>query len=174
MAKPFRCNTYKKRGGPLTIPRCCRHQSQSLPALSVTGACEPAGMYLSILSFQLSTVDCQPPMHRLLTPPSVPLQPNALGATIGIGTRNLRDPGKQLLSPRCLRLQRGHREQSDDVPGHPGSVGVASRAWVQRSKVGPQQGGPSNPSVQDGEFFTASGKDADKCRAGKACSVRLG
>src|SRR5229473_3708057 len=43
---------------------------------------------------------------------------------------------------------------------HPDSVGVASRssydrtrkkAWVHRSNVGPQQGGPSNFSVQDGE-----------------------
>src|SRR6266481_3572818 len=44
---------------------------------------------------------------------------------------------------------------------HPDSVGVASRssydrtrkkAWVHRSNVGPQQGGPSNSSVQDGEY----------------------
>ncbi len=151
----------KTEGGRSPSPGCCRHQSQSLPAFSVTGACEPAGMYLSILSFQLSTVNCQPPMHRLLTPPSVPLQPDPLGATIGIGTSNLCNPGKQLLSPRCLRLERGHREQSDDVPGHPGSVGVASRAWVRRSRVGPQQGGPNSSSVQDGKCFTSSGKDAD-------------
>ena len=111
---------------------------------------------------------------RPLDVPPVPLQLNALGATIGNGTRNLRHPGKQPLSPRCLRVERGHREQFDDVPGHPGSVGVASRAWVHRSKVGPQQGGPSNPSAQDGESFTASGKGAGKCRAGKAGSVRLG
>src|SRR5258708_20055938 len=92
----------KTEGGRSPSPGCCRHQSQSLPALSVTGACEPAGMYLSILSFQLSTLDCQPPMHRLLTPPSVPFQPNALGPTIGIGTRTLRDPGNQLLPPPFL------------------------------------------------------------------------
>ena len=49
--------------------------------------------------------------------PSVPLQPNVLGATIGIGTRNLQDPGKQLRSPRCLRLESGHREPFDHVPG---------------------------------------------------------
>src|SRR6267143_4275549 len=37
-------------------------------------------------------------------------------------------------------------------------VPFASRAWVHRSKVGSQQGGPQ----------PASGKDAGKCRAGKA------
>jgi len=30
-------------------------------------------------------------------------------------------------------------------------VPFASRAWVHRSNVGPQQGGPSNPFAQDGE-----------------------
>ncbi len=91
----------------------------------------------------------------------VPLQPDALGATMSEGAGILHAPGKQLCSPRCLRLERGHREQSDKVPGHPGSVGVASRAWVQRSRVGPQQGGPNSSSVQDGKCFTSSGKDAD-------------
>src|SRR6267154_6570644 len=37
--------------------------------------------------------------------PSVPLQPNALGATIGKVARILQDPGKQLRSPRCLRIR---------------------------------------------------------------------
>jgi len=37
--------------------------------------------------------------------PSVPLRPNALGATIGKVARILHDPGKQLRSPRCLRLR---------------------------------------------------------------------
>src|SRR5713226_8388949 len=43
-------------------------------------------------------------------------------------------------------------------------VPFASRAWVHRSKVGPQQGGPSNSSVRDGKLN----------RVGKAGSVRLG
>src|SRR5260370_13766938 len=43
-------------------------------------------------------------------------------------------------------------------------VPFASRAWVQRSKVGPQQGGPSSSSVRDGKLN----------RVGKAGSVRLG
>ncbi len=100
------------------------------------------------------------------------------------GARNLHDPRKQLRSPRCLRILSGHREPFDDVPDHtPDPVGVASRslgdrtrkkAWVHRSNVGPQQGGPSNSSVQEGECSTASGKDAGKRRAGKAGSVRLG
>ena len=35
----------------------------------------------------------------------VPLRPNAFGATIPKGTRFLYDPGKQLRSPRCLRIR---------------------------------------------------------------------
>jgi hypothetical protein len=35
----------------------------------------------------------------------VPLRPNAFGATIRKGTRFLYHPGKQLRSPRCLRLR---------------------------------------------------------------------
>jgi hypothetical protein len=42
--------------------------------------------------------------------PHVPLRPNAFGATIPKGTRILHVPGKQLRSPRCLRLVSGHRE----------------------------------------------------------------
>ena len=57
---------------------------------------------------------------------SVPLQPNAFGATIRKGTRFLHDPRKQLRSPRCLRIVSGHREPFDGVPGYPDSVGVAS------------------------------------------------
>ena len=45
----------------------------------------------------------------LLLTPSVPLRPEALGATMGEGARNLHDPGKQLRSPRCLRIVSGHR-----------------------------------------------------------------
>jgi len=37
--------------------------------------------------------------------PPVPLQRKAFGATICKGTGFLRDPGKQLRSPRCLRLR---------------------------------------------------------------------
>ncbi len=43
-------------------------------------------------------------------------------------------------------------------------VPFGSRAWVHGSNGGPQQGGPSNPSAQDGGLN----------RAGKAGSVRLG
>ena len=45
----------------------------------------------------------------LLLTPSVPLRPEVLGATMGKGARNLYDPGKQLRSPRCLRIVSGHR-----------------------------------------------------------------
>src|SRR6266849_10373038 len=37
--------------------------------------------------------------------PSIPLQQKAFGATIGKGTGFLLDPGKQLRSPRCLRVR---------------------------------------------------------------------
>ena len=46
----------------------------------------------------------------------VPLQRTHLGATIGKGVRNVRHPGKQLRSPRCLRIVSGHR-------------GLFERAW---------------------------------------------
>lgn len=48
---------------------------------------------------------------KLSNDPLVPLQPNALGATMSEGTRILHDPGKQLRSPRCLRIESGHRGQ---------------------------------------------------------------
>jgi hypothetical protein len=48
--------------------------------------------------------------------PSVPLQPKPSGATMAPGTRILRDPGKQLRSPRCLRIVSGHRELLNAVP----------------------------------------------------------
>jgi hypothetical protein len=46
----------------------------------------------------------------------VPLQPNALGATMSEGAGFLRHPGKQLRSPRCLRIVSGHRGQLDLGP----------------------------------------------------------
>src|SRR5712691_7185746 len=107
-------------------------------------------------------------------PPSVPLQPTALGATIGKGARILHHPGKQLRSPRCLRIESGHRELFDDVPGHtptrsgsqvvPGSsVLTLDRSRVARATF------PCRT-----ESALASVKDAGKCRVGKAGSVRLG
>jgi hypothetical protein len=68
--------------------------------------------------------------------PLVPLRPNAFGATIGKGTRFLYDTGKQLRSPRCLRI-RGRTSGTDHrrFRSNPGSVGVASRAWVCRSNA---------------------------------------
>ena len=68
--------------------------------------------------------DCHAPNQSPVTShqsplwPSVPLQPNALGATIGNSARKLHDPGKQLRSPRCLTILSGHRELFDDVPGY--------------------------------------------------------
>jgi len=68
--------------------------------------------------------DCHAPNQSPVTShqsplwPSAPLQPNALGATIGNSARKLHDPGKQLRSPRCLTILSGHREPFDDVPGY--------------------------------------------------------
>src|SRR6266851_464367 len=43
--------------------------------------------------------------HGPRVTPLAPLQPNAFGATIRKGARILHDPGKQLRSPRCLRIR---------------------------------------------------------------------
>jgi hypothetical protein len=91
-------------------------------------------------------------------PSSVPLQPNALGATIGKGTRNLRGPGKQLRSSRCLRKESGHREGFNSAPGY-----IPTRSGLQvvpRSSVVP--------------LDRAAGWSAVQQRAGKAGSVRMG
>jgi hypothetical protein len=103
--------------------------------------------------------------------PFVPLQPNPLGATIGNGTKISLHPGKQLRSPRCLRI----RERTS------GTV----RAWsplqvVPRSSVLMRVSGfvLTNPELNwtgsAGWLEPASNKDAGKTRVGKAGSVRLG
>src|SRR5713226_2855349 len=118
-AKSFRICTYKKHpGGTPNFPTCKRSNFANLSS----------NPYL---------VTSLPPYLVTSSVLPVPFQPDAPGATMSEGAGILHAPGKHLLSPRCLRLERGHREQLDDVPGHPGSVGVASRAWVQRSRVGP-------------------------------------
>ena len=48
--------------------------------------------------------------------PPVPLRRKAFGATIPKGMRFLLLPGKQVRSPRCLRIVSGHREPFDVVP----------------------------------------------------------
>jgi hypothetical protein len=67
--------------------------------------------------------------------PPVPLRHTHFGATIRNGTEFLHDPGKQLRSPRCLRL-RERTSGTVRLPIYPDRVGVASRAWVQGSKAG--------------------------------------
>jgi hypothetical protein len=59
-----------------------------------------------------------PNIQTCRSPPSVPLQPAPFGATICLGTRILRDSGKQLRSRRCLSIVSGHREPFEDVPGY--------------------------------------------------------
>src|SRR5229473_7107936 len=100
-AKSFRCNTYKKHGGGGALadrPPLCASGNPSFASGHGTRVTE----------------------HRSRATPSalsVPLQPNAFGATIRKGTGILHDPGKQLRSPRCLTLVSGHREPFDKVPG---------------------------------------------------------
>src|SRR5712692_10799970 len=116
-------------------------------------------------------------------PPSVPLQPTALGATIGKGARILYAPGKQLRSPRCLRIESGHREPFDDVPDH---TPTRSGSQVDRLTIALARRPGSTVLTLDRsrvaratfpcrtESALASVKDAGKCRVGKAGSVRLG
>jgi hypothetical protein len=104
--------------------------------------------------------------HESPVTPSVPLQPNAFGATIRKGARILHDPGKQLRSHWCLKIESGHREPFDNVPGRrprfgrgcKSCLGPAFYSWTD------QQGDPNSPSVKDGELHWV----------GKAGSVRLG
>src|SRR6266478_9144498 len=128
--------------------------------------------------------------------PPVPLQPTALGATIGKGARILHHPGKQLRSPRCLRIESGHREPFDDVPDH---TPTRSGSQVDRLTIALARRPGSivlervsgfvltNPELEldrsrvaratfpcRTESALASVKDAGKCRVGKAGSVRLG
>ena len=72
------------------------------------GGCTPPFL------FPLFTTPCP-----LLTLPPVPLRRAPLGATMSQGARNLHDPGKQLRSPRCLRIVSGHRVRQAPraVPG---------------------------------------------------------
>jgi hypothetical protein len=57
--------------------------------------------------------------------PFVPLQRTHFGATIRKGARFLYDPGKQLRSPRCLRIVSGHRGQLDLGPQRKSCLGPA-------------------------------------------------
>ena len=148
-AKSFRCNTYKKHrgGGALADrPPLCASvplwQSLHLPRVTEHGSrATPSAL-------------------------SVPLQPNAFGATIRKGTGILHHPGKQLRSPRCLRIESGHREvfTTSRLQVVPGSIVLK----LDRSRV-------ARVPIREGWVkTTASAKDAGKCRVGKVGSVRLG
>jgi hypothetical protein len=68
---------------------------------------------------------------------SVLLRTAIAGATISPGATILRLPGKQLRSPRCLRILSGHRDRLAAVPSYiPALAGIASQAWVYRSNYG--------------------------------------
>ena len=102
--------------------------------------------------------------------PPVPLQPNSFGATIPKGTRFLYDPGKQLHSPRCLRI----RERTSGtarswsplqvVPGSSVLRRVSGFVLQTLSKLDRSRVARATQPVQDGQLN----------RVGKAGSVRLG
>ena len=64
-------------------------------------------------------------LHCFVFVPSVPLRRKHFGATIRKGARFLCHPGKQLRSPRCLRLVSGHRGQLDLGPQRKSCLGPA-------------------------------------------------
>ncbi len=79
--KSFNCNTY---GSPR---KCCKQKT-----------------YVLAKPFRQRRWDVQTCGRSDVFPP-VPLQPKAFGVTICKGARFLHGPGKQLRSPRCLRLR---------------------------------------------------------------------
>src|SRR6266704_5609326 len=123
--------------------------------------------------------------------PSVPLPPNAFGATIRKGAGILCDPGKQPRSPRCLRVRErtsGTVRRCSRLPRL--GRGCESTVFRSHSQVGlgpsfycwTAAGGPSIASgvdrftvaIEVDRLTVAIEKDAGKRRAGKAGSVRLG
>jgi len=106
------------------------------------------------------------------TNPSVPLQPDFLGATMSEVPQRTTRCGKHFSPRRCLRV----RERTSGIARHssplqvvPGSSVLTRRAWVSgfvltNPELKLDQQGGSMPAV----------KQAGKHRVGKAGSVRLG
>ncbi len=127
LCKPFTCHTSEPPGWSLNVPAFnFPTVSRSIPFLfkllrtllcfsrstllfssnsELFTAKHPAWGTHNVPTFKHSNI------QTFQRSPSVPLQPNALGATIRKGTEFLHDPRKQLRSPRCLRLVSGHRGQ---------------------------------------------------------------
>jgi hypothetical protein len=103
--KSFSCNTYG------SSRKCCKQKTYGLAKSFRCNTYKKQGGTPQRRS------DVQTCGRSDVFPP-VPLQPNVFGATIRKGTRILHHPGKQVRSPRCLRIVSGHRGQLDDVPGH--------------------------------------------------------
>jgi hypothetical protein len=190
-AKPFRCNTYRKHGGglrplqratrrsylaaalkpfPFILLRTLLHRAKSQPLYFQAF---PHSLPKNTRGGGTSSFSIEAPSQLWDgTFPSVPLRRKAFGATICKGTGFLHHPGKQLRSPRCLRLRERtsgtvyRRSRSQVVPGS----GVLTRVSgfvltnPEQVKRTDQQGGSSTHLI----------KDAGKTRAGKAGSVRLG
>src|SRR5258707_9630526 len=64
-------------------------------------------------------------LHCFVFVPSVPLRRKHFGATIRKGARFLCHPGKQLRSPRCLRLRERTSGLSTDAPDRKSCLGPA-------------------------------------------------
>src|ERR1700674_991451 len=142
--------------GRASIPVRCPDLSLLFPSLTKTAGCVypklPFWKRGVLPTFKRST-------FKLSNDPLVPLQPNALGATIGNDTRILHDPGKQLCSPRCLRL----RERISGT--------VQDRS---RSQTPIRSGLQVVPRPNVLKLDRSAGWLALQQRAGKAGSVRLG
>jgi hypothetical protein len=108
-AKFFRCNTYKNQGGSAMVLPGRTSIPVRCPDLSPLFATLTKNCRVGTQNFH-SGRGCTPNVQPS-NDPRVPLQPSAFGATITKGTAFRHDSGKQLRSPRCLRLMSGHREQ---------------------------------------------------------------
>src|ERR1700730_9760446 len=164
---PLNATFTKNRGGwgcyglsgRTSIPVRCPDLSPLFPTLTKTAGCctqnshSGRGCTPNVQTFNLQT------FKRSSRHPLVPLQPNALGATIGNDTRILHDPGKQLCSPRCLRL----RERISRT--------VQDRS---RSQTPIRSGLQVVPRPNVLKLDRSAGWLALQQRAGKAGSVRLG
>jgi hypothetical protein len=128
------------------------HSFLKLPGVTPVRTAAPKGtLNKAVISTGINNLPSQEPITRRVHPDSpvvcspwslisdhsslssVPLHPTSLGATMANSARFLYHPGKQLRSPRCLRIVSGHREPFDDVLGHtpawPGSQVVPGSSF---------------------------------------------
>ncbi len=135
------CPDQRSRSRPdlVGVTTCCHFKSFSCNTCGPPGKCCKQGTYGRAKSFGCNIYRKQggcPSKFR--HPTSVPLQPNAFGATIrkrhGISSRS----GETTpLSPVSKSTRADFGNWSTPLPvTAPDQFGVASRAWVHRSNVG--------------------------------------